>query len=282
MGTPTDLDGLGSRIARRFADGIGAGLDLPARDDSPRPVTDVPTRTNEHGQPIGAPVEGWTPRDRPPRTPVIGRTCRVEPLDVAVHGGDLFDAFVRDAEGRNWTYLPVGPFARRADFDAWLDGVAGRDDPLFHAIVGLDAERAVGLASLMRIDPANGVIEVGNIHFSPAMQRTALATEAMYLLMRRAFDELGYRRYEWKCDALNAPSRRAAERLGFAYEGLFRQAVLYKGRSRDTAWYSIVDAEWPAIKVGFETWLAPSNFDAAGTQVRSLSDAIREARIAVA
>ena len=245
-------------------------------------MTDTGTRTNALGQPIGAPVDGWTPRDRPPRTPMKGRTCRVGPLDLAAHGRDLFDAFGRDADGRNWTYLPVGPFARRADFDAWLTGVAGRDDPLFHAIEDLGTGRAVGLASLMRIDPANGVIEVGNIHFSPAMQRTALATEAMYLLMRRAFDELGYRRYEWKCDALNAPSRRAAERLGFAYEGLFRRAVVYKGRSRDTAWHSIVDAEWPAIRAGFEAWLAPSNFDAAGTQVRSLSDAIREARTAVA
>ena len=245
-------------------------------------MTDAPPRDNALGQPIGAPVDGWTPRDRPPRTPVEGRTCRVEPLDVAAHGRDLFDAFELNADGRNWTYLPVGPFARRADFDAWLTGVAGRDDPLFHAIANLGTGRAVGLASLMRIDPANGVIEVGNIHFSPALQRTALATEAMYLLMRRAFDELGYRRYEWKCDALNAPSRRAAERLGFTYEGRFRQAVVYKGRSRDTAWYSIVDAEWPPIRAGFEAWLAPSNFDAAGTQVRSLSDAIREARAAVA
>ena len=245
-------------------------------------MNDASTRTNALGQPVGPPVENWRPRERPPRTPMAGRACRVEPLDVGVHARDLFDAFGEDADGRNWTYLGVGPFARRADFDAWLDEAAGRDDPLFHAIADLGTGRAVGLASLMRIDPANGVIEVGNIHFSPALQRTALATEAMYLLMRRAFDELGYRRCEWKCDALNAPSRRAAERFGFAYEGTFRQALVYKGRSRDTAWYSIVDAEWPAIRAGFEAWLAPSNFDAAGTQAGSLSDAIRDARAGAA
>lgn len=226
--------------------------------------------TNAFGQPIGESVAGWTPRRPPPFTAMAGRTCRVEPLEPAVHGADLHAAFGEDADGRGWTYLVDGPCPDRAAFDAWLDACAARDDPRFHAIVALDSGEAVGLASFMRIDPANGCIEVGNIHFAPALQRTTLSTEAMYLMMRRAFDELGYRRYEWKCDALNAPSRKAAERFGFTYEGLFRQALVYKGRNRDTAWYAVVGAEWPALRAAYEAWLDPANFDAAGGQRRAL------------
>jgi RimJ/RimL family protein N-acetyltransferase len=221
---------------------------------------------NALGQPIGAPLPGWTKRPRPPRTPLAGRFCRIEPLDAARHAADLWAANGDDREGRLWTYLAYGPFATEAEYRAWVDEVSRRDDPLFHAVIDAASGRAVGVASLMRIDPANGVIEVGHINYSPRLARMPAATEAMYLLMRRVFDELGYRRYEWKCDSLNAPSRAAAERLGFRYEGLFRQAVVYKGRNRDTAWFSLLDREWPALREAFERWLDPTNFDAARRQ----------------
>jgi RimJ/RimL family protein N-acetyltransferase len=172
-----------------------------------------------------------------------------------------------------WTYLAYGPFADHGAYNAWLAGAAESDDPLFHAIVDGRSGRALGVASFLRIEPAVGVIEVGHIAYAPALQRTPAATEAMYLMMRRVFDELGYRRYEWKCDALNEPSRRAALRLGFTFEGIFRQATLYKGRNRDTAWYSVVDKEWPERKAAFEAWLEPGNFDAEGRQRTRLSPA---------
>lgn len=230
---------------------------------------------NEHrnalGQPIGFPLPDWTARPRPPRTAMTGRYCRVEPLDAARHAAELYEANSDDAEGRNWTYLSVGPFADFPSYRTWLEAAAAGDDPLFHAVIDGDSGKAVGVATFMRIDPANGVIEVGNINYSPRLQRRPAGTEAMYLMMRRAFDELGYRRYEWKCDSLNAPSRAAAERYGFRFEGIFRQAVVYKGRNRDTAWYSILDHEWPALKAAFERWLDPANFDAAGRQRVSLS-----------
>jgi RimJ/RimL family protein N-acetyltransferase len=227
---------------------------------------------------VGKPLPGWTARPLPPRTPMVGRLCRLEMLDPARHADDLWAANGLDTESRNWTYLFVGPFASFADYRAWLEKVAAASDPLFHAIIDLKTGKAVGVATFMRIDPAHGVIEVGNINYSPLLQRTPAATEAMYLMMRRAFDELGYRRYEWKCDSLNAPSRAAALRLGFQFEGIFRQAAVNKGRNRDTAWYSIVDSEWPALKRVFEVWLAPENFDAAGRQKRQLSDLIEANR----
>jgi RimJ/RimL family protein N-acetyltransferase len=235
-------------------------------------------RNNHLGQPIGFSVEGWTPRPRPPREPTDGRFVRLEPLDVERHAADLHEAFAADREGRIWTYLPYGPFADVAGLAEWIRRSGMGDDPLFHAILDKTSGRALGVASLMRIDPANGVIEVGHINYGPALQRTPLATEAMFLLMRRVFDELGYRRYEWKCDDLNGPSKRAAERLGFIHEGRFRQAVIYKGRNRDTAWYSILDREWPALRRAYETWLAPANFDGGGSQCASLAALIERER----
>jgi RimJ/RimL family protein N-acetyltransferase len=226
---------------------------------------------NHLGQPIGDPVPGWVARPRPGRTPIEGRFCRIEALDAARHAEALFQANCRDAAGRMWTYMPYGPFESPQAYTSWAEAAAKGDDPLFHAIVDGASGQAVGVAAYLRIEPAVGVIEVGHIAYSPLLQRTAAATEAMYLLLRRAFDELGYRRYEWKCDALNAPSRTAADRLGFRFEGIFRQATLYKGRNRDTAWYSIVDAEWPARRAAFEAWLGPSNFTAAGEQIRPLA-----------
>lgn len=229
------------------------------------------TRLNALGQPIGEPVPGWTPRPYPPRAPLEGRFCRVEPLDPDRHAADLFAAYAADAEGRMWTYMAYGPFPTLVAYRAWAEKATATDDPLFHAIVDARSGRALGVAAYLRIEPAVGVIEVGHIALAPALQRTAAATEAMYLLMRRAFDELGYRRYEWKCDALNAPSRAAAERLGFRFEGIFRQATIYKGRNRDTAWYAVIDKEWPERKAAFEAWLDPGNFTPDGRQRRSLA-----------
>ena len=226
---------------------------------------------NTLGQPIGWPVAAWTRPQRPPRTPVAGRYVRVEPLDLERHASDLFEAQRADTEGRNWTYLPYGPFATEADYRAWMARTCLGDDPLFHAVIDAATGRAVGVASYLRIDPSNGVIEVGHINFTPALQRMRGATESMFLMMQRAFD-LGYRRYEWKCDALNQPSRAAAMRLGFSFEGVFRQAAIYKGRNRDTAWYSALDSEWPALERAFLTWLDPGNFDEAGRQRVRLSD----------
>jgi RimJ/RimL family protein N-acetyltransferase len=224
---------------------------------------------NELGQPIGFPLPQWTARPRPPRSAMEGRFCIVEPINPSRHAADLHAANSLDREKRNWTYLPYGPFEQLADYRAFLERELG-DDPLRHAIIERESGRAVGVASYMRIDPAAGVIEVGGINYAPPLQRTPGATEAMYLMMRRVFDELGYRRYEWKCDSLNAPSRAAALRLGFRYEGTFRQATVYKARNRDTCWFSILDSEWPARKAAFERWLDPDNFDAAGRQRRSL------------
>ena len=229
-------------------------------------------RRGESEQLVGAPLPGWSVRPAPPRSVMQGRSCRVEPLDPDRHAADLFAANQADRDGRMWTYLSVGPFAALADYRRWMDASCQADDPLFHAIVDQADGRAVGVASYMRIDRRNGVIEVGHIGYSPRLQRSVPATEAMYLMMRRVFDELGYRRYEWKCDSLNAPSRAAALRLGFTFEGIFRQAVVYKGRSRDTAWFSILDGEWPRLKAAFERWLDPANFDADGRQIRSLAE----------
>jgi len=209
----------------------------------------------------------------PPTTPMIGHFCRVEPVDVARHAADLWDANLDDAGGKNWTYLSTD---RPPDLDAyraWLARMSATPDPMFHAIIDSRTGRAVGLAAFLRIDPANGVIEVGHINYSPRLQRTAAATEAMFLMMRRVFDELGYRRYEWKCDSLNAPSIAAAARLGFRFEGVFRQEIVYKNRNRDSAWFSIVDREWPELRTAYERWLDPSNFDAGGNQLSKLRTA---------
>lgn len=224
---------------------------------------------DEFGQPVGFPVQGWERRPIPPRSPLHGRYCRLEPLDPARHADELFEAFAED-DGRMWAYMSFGPFATPADCRAWAEAAARGDDPLFHAIVGPDG-RAAGVASYLRIDPANGVIEIGSIAFPPRLQRTREATEAIHLMMRRAFDELGYRRCEWKCNALNTASRRAAERFGFAFEGVFRQAMLVRGRNRDTAWYALLDHEWPAVRAAFGKWLDPANFDADGRQIESLA-----------
>jgi RimJ/RimL family protein N-acetyltransferase len=235
---------------------------------------------NALGQPVGVVVTCWTPPPFPPRATLSGRLCRVEPLDPARHVSDLYAANALDRDGLNWTYLPYGPFDTLDRYREWAEQVSAAADPQVWAIVDASTEKAAGVAAYLRIDPECGSIEVGHINYSPLLQRRPAATEAMYLLMRRAF-ELGYRRYEWKCDALNAPSRAAAERLGFSYEGLFRQARITKGRNRDTAWYAIIDGEWPRLQEAFERWLAPGNFDDRGDQrvsLRSLTDSANARR----
>ena len=234
----------------------------------------MPDHSNALGQPIGFPVPEWTPPPVPSRNVLHGRFCRVERLDPARHAADLHAANSADAAARMWTYLGYGPFASAEAYRAWAERMAAMSDPQFYAIVDAASGRAVGVASYLRIDPAAGSIEVGHIAYSPALQRTPAATEAMFLLMQQAF-ALGYRRYEWKCDALNAPSRAAAQRLGFVFEGIFRQALVYKGRNRDTAWFAIIDRDWPALQRAYEHWLAPANFDEAGQQRTSLSELTR-------
>ncbi len=229
-------------------------------------------RMNSLGQPIGDPVPQWKPVAPPPRTPIDGRYSRIEPIDPERHAAQLFEAISDDQDGRTWTYMGYGPFATLPEYRAWMKATCLGDDPLFHTIVDRSTGQAVGVASYLRIDPKFGVIETGHIHYSPRLQRTRAATEAMFLLMRRVFEELGYRRYEWKCDSLNEPSRRAARRFGFSFEGIFRQATIYKGRNRDTAWFAIIDKEWPALKAAYEAWLDPANFAADGTQKQALGD----------
>ena len=234
-------------------------------------MSDVKHSVNSAGLPIGPAVSGWTPRARPPRTPMVGQYAVLEPVNVEKHAADLFAAYMEAPDGRDWTYLSVERPDKEPQFREYLTKLTTSDDPLHHAIVDRATGRALGTASFMRIEPAHGVVEVGHITFSPALKRTRIATEAMYLMMRRAFDELGYRRYEWKCDSLNAPSRTAALRYGFTFEGIFRKAIIYKGRSRDTAWYSITDEEWPGIRGAFESWLDPRNFDGEGNQHSKLT-----------
>jgi RimJ/RimL family protein N-acetyltransferase len=234
----------------------------------------MPTRTNAFGQPVGAPLKNWTTRSEPPRTPSQGHYCRIEPADATRHARDLYEAYSAAPDGRSWTYMAAGPFSDFASYHAYLERIAASTDPLHYAIIDQASGRAVGTAALMRIERAHGVIEIGHVAYSMRLQRTAAGTEAMFLLMQRVFDELGYRRLEWKCDALNGPSRAAALRYGFQFEGVFRQAIVYKERSRDTAWFSIIDSEWPALRDAYLKWLAPDNFDAAGRQLKRLADMI--------
>jgi RimJ/RimL family protein N-acetyltransferase len=226
---------------------------------------------NDLGQPIGFAVPGWRPPARPPREAMAGRLCRLEPIDPARHAADLFRANALDADARPWTYLPYGPFEHFETYLEWMRATCLGDDPLFFAIIDAATARAVGVASYLRIDPANGSIEVGHLRFSSLLQRKPAATEAMYLMMERAL-ALGYRRYEWKCDALNAPSRAAALRLGLSFEGVFRQATVYKGRNRDSAWFAATDRDWRRLEAAFRRWLEPENFDAEGRQRSRLSD----------
>lgn len=202
-----------------------------------------------------------------PRGSLIGSYAVLEPLDADKHTSDLFAAFL--GADHLWTYMPHGPFAEESEYRAWVESKQGDRDPYFYAILDQQSGKAIGVASYLRIDPGARSIEVGWITYSPLLQRSLIATEAMFLMMQNAFD-LGYRRYEWKCNVLNAQSMRAAERLGMTYEGTFRQATVVKGRNRDTAWFAILDEQWPDMKSAFERWLDPVNFDATGNQLASL------------
>jgi RimJ/RimL family protein N-acetyltransferase len=221
-------------------------------------------------QPIGPPVD-LRPAKRPERATLAGRHVTLVPLDADKHSDALFALANGGERDRVWTYLYDGPYADAQAFKANLAAKAKSEDPLFFAVIDNASGGPVGYQTLMRIDAANRSIEIGNVLYTPAMQRTVGATEAQYLFAAYVFDALGYRRYEWKCNDLNGPSKQAAVRLGFTFEGVFRQHLIVKGRNRDTAWFSMLDSEWPLRRAAFERWLAPENFDAAGRQKISLA-----------
>jgi RimJ/RimL family protein N-acetyltransferase len=224
--------------------------------------------------PMGAEID-WKPCERPDRTPLRGSHVLIRPVDPQADAAPLYEVSHPPSGDRSiWTYLPDGPYRDPDDLRRMLAWAAASEDPLFFTLAGLPGERPLGIASYLRITPEHGVIEIGHIWFGAPLQRTTAATEAIYLLARHAFDDLGYRRLEWKCNALNAASRRAADRFGFTLEGVFRNHMVVKGRDRDTAWYAITAEDWPAVRRGFEVWLAPDNFDGDGRQRRSLRELI--------
>lgn len=229
----------------------------------------MPSEKNEYDQTVGPSLATWQAPPAPPPRQLDGRRVLLAPLCSTTHAEDLYAANSRDSGTQAWTYLPYGPFPSLPDYAAFLSQSAASDSEVFYAIVDKSTGKAVGVAAYLSVVPTSGSVEVGHLKFSAPLQRRPQATEAMYLMMRQAF-ELGYRRYEWKCDALNAPSRAAAERLGFQFEGVFRQHRVVKGRNRDTAWFSVLHSEWPALQLAFESWLAPDNFDSKGQQRRSL------------
>jgi RimJ/RimL family protein N-acetyltransferase len=218
------------------------------------------------------PLAGRMPRPLPPRTVMEGRWARLEPFSVAAHAAGQHAAFAEEPGDDLWRFRDEGPFADEVAYRAFAARTMTGDDPLYFAILDRAGGRPLGSAAFMRIVPAHGVIEVGSITYAPRLKRTRVATEAMYLMARRAFDELGYRRYEWKCDDRNTPSKRAAARLGFRFEGVFRQHMVVRGRNRDTAWFAMTDDEWPARRAAFERWLEPANFDAEGRQKARLAE----------
>ncbi|MET0605688.1 MAG: GNAT family N-acetyltransferase [Beijerinckiaceae bacterium] len=225
-------------------------------------------------------LTGWTARPKPERVLIEGQYVRLEPLDPVAHGDDLYEASAAPGAGERFRYLFEEPPSSRRDFQAWLDKSAAGADPMFWAVVDRSTGKTGGRQALMRIDPGHGVIEIGSILWGPGVARTRLATEALYLFARHAFDELGYRRFEWKCNNDNEPSKRAALRFGYSYEGLFRQHMVVKERNRDTAWFSMIDREWPVLRAAYQRWLSPENFDGQGWQKISLPNAIAEMRAA--
>jgi RimJ/RimL family protein N-acetyltransferase len=225
---------------------------------------------NEFGQAIGFPLDFTGPWPRPQGITFTGRTYYLKRA-APEHARELFDCYSLDTSGKNWTYMPTSPARAFAEFEAWFLSTCLGDDFLFYTVFDRDA-RAIGIACYLRINPSVGSTEVGWISMSPLMQRTVMSTEAMYLMMRHVFDDLGYRRYEWKCDSLNAQSRVTAQRLGFQFEGIFRSCTHYKGRNRDTAWFAIIDSDWPALEARFTAYLDPTNFDAQDQQIRRLLD----------
>lgn len=226
---------------------------------------------NEFNQALGEEIFGWQSPEFPKSQTMTGTHCRLEPLDWDLHGADLFAANQTDSDNSNWTYMNYGPFPDMKAYRDWVIASAKSKDPQFYAIIDLKSNKAVGVSSYLRIDALNGNIEIGHLYFSSFLRSSIAATESLFLMMCRIFD-LGYRRLEWKCNTLNTPSRNAAQRLGFSFEGIFRQATIVKGRSRDTAWYSIIDKDWPELKKEYYKWLDLNNFDEKGRQKLRLSE----------
>lgn len=238
----------------------------------------VPQSQRERKSEVSTDLSNWQPRPRPAREPIEGRLVRLEPLSAARHGDGLYEASSVADAGQRFRYLPELPPQSRADFQPWLERVEASQDPLFFTVIDKASGRIAGRQTLMRIDAANGVIEIGNIYWGPLISRQPAATEAHFLFMQYAFDGLGYRRWEWKCNNRNEPSKRAATRFGFTFEGVFRQHMIVKGENRDTAWYSVIDSEWPDLKRAYREWLDPANFDAEGKQKRRLEEIRASAR----
>lgn len=226
---------------------------------------------NRFNQEIGQPLNDWQAAKMPYKKFLIGKHCVLEPLNIETHSEKLFEILHQNT-GESWTYLPYGPFQNLQEFEEWICKSLSEKDSFFYAILDKETNQPVGICAYLRINPEHGSIEIGHLNFSHLLQRKPAATEAMYLMMKQAFDDLGYRRYEWKCNSLNEPSWRAAERLGFKFEGIFRQHLVVKNQNRDTAWFSIIDSEWPILKNKFERWLADCNFDAKGKQLVKLLD----------
>lgn len=220
---------------------------------------------------LGIEVKNWQERNRPDATSMYGNYCILELFDFEKHGSQLFAALQISNSGESWTYLPYGPCFTLSEFDQCMKKICSDKDTLVYTILDAKTKQPVGVCGYLRINPEHGVIEVGHLHYSILLQKTAAATEAMYLMMKYAFDDLGYRRYEWKCNNLNEPSKKSAIRLGFTFEGVFRQSNVFKKHNRDTAWFSIIDSEWPAIKKRLENWLHSNNFDDQGKQIKNLS-----------
>jgi RimJ/RimL family protein N-acetyltransferase len=225
---------------------------------------------NQFNQIIGEEVKNWHGAKTPVKNILQGQFVILEPFDLKKHGRQLFDSFNFDNKGESWTYLPYGPFDHYADFESWLKNLLLEKDTLLYALIDANTLKPIGMGGYLRINSEHGVIEVGHLHYSIHLKKKPGATEAMYLLMKQAFDNWGYRRYEWKCHSLNEASRNAALRLGFTFEGIFRQSNVFKNHNRDTAWFSILDKEWPELKKRFENWLQPENFDEHGKQKKSL------------
>lgn len=226
---------------------------------------------NKFNQVLGQSLENWKPAKVPERKMLKGQYCSLEPIDLSKHADKLLANLSFENAGESWTYLPYGPFDNNEEFRTWISEINSDKDTELYAILNA-ADEPIGIAGYLRINPEHGVIEVGHLHYSKFLQKTPAATEAMYLMMQYAFDSLGYRRYEWKCNALNKSSESSALRLGFKFEGIFRQHFVFKNRNRDTAWFSILDSEWPALKEKFTKWLDKMNFDSNGNQITSLRD----------
>ncbi|MCF9034645.1 GNAT family N-acetyltransferase [Acinetobacter nectaris] len=225
---------------------------------------------NQYDQPIGEPILNWDKRDRPQKKILDGKYCTLVPYKVNLHAKDLYSAYSEALDDRDWTWLPIGPFRNFEEYLSCANQFEISNDPIHYAVINKITQQAVGSIALMRIDTENGVVEMGFVLYSPQLKKTRIATEAQYLLMQYIFDELKYRRYEWKCDSFNDPSKKAALRLGFTYEGTFRKLVVYKNRSRDTSWFSLIDSEWSLNKSVLQSWLDPNNFDQDGQQILSI------------